>query len=850
VANFEEIGVRATAEGVEQLIFQLGTMSKAILATGAAGASSAAGIGVMSAALGVVVVGAVAAVAALGAITAGLYSLGKAGVETAASVESAFAGVLKTTYGLGTNLFDLTEAGEMVFQEFRDMAKEIPLTFEELADIGQLVGQLGVAEDQIAGVTEIIAALGVSTNLSLKDAALVVSRFANVMSETGEASTEQFNRIGSSLVYLGNTYKATESEIVLTARNIAGAASLVGMSEADVLALGTAVIEAGVTSEAGGSAIQNTITTIQKAVIDGGDALELFAETAGLEADKFSELWGRDATEAFTLFIEGLTEQGADGIDTLDELDLAQRRSIRTLLGISKASVDLRGIMEDANMAFENDIYLAREAEIRYNTFDSQVQILKNNLRDLSLTIGMELLPILSDVIQNGVVPFIEKVSEGLQPIMEEIGNTIKEDVLPSLGDLAEALGIDTNVDSLAESVLRFGENINAYLENFSTFVDNLATFIDLVKTEGISEGLQSLGVSEETASSIEGIATNIGAISDAIKTMVEDRLPNFKQWSEDNIPVIVGLWQGLLDIIEDITGALAWIATKTEEATAKGILETKGETRAAIMEKTGIPEVTISDFLSIKGATREDAAALMREKSGGILEGISDWASGIADSIGESLSDAFSSLETTGKGGGGTLGFAGGIVSSLVQAFTGIFGQSAEELKPPTQTYATQVVGEIETDVIREWDIASYHIKVRFRDAGKDVIKGFVKGMESMMEWAIGKITAFGEKLAEAARDALQATSPSKVFAAIGEDVMLGFNEGVEKMTRGSQSMMTSNLGRVVGAGEKVMPSSTTTNSSVDRSFNTGDLVFNTRPENPASASLMLQRLALLQGG
>jgi TP901 family phage tail tape measure protein len=853
LARFEEIGVRATAEGVDQLIFKLGAMNKAISASGAAGVASAGGIGIMSAALGVVVAGAVAAVAAVGAVTVGLFQLGKAGVETAASVESAFAGVLKTTQGLGTNLFDLTDAGEEVFQRFRDMAKEIPLTFEQLAEIGQFVGQLGFAEDQLVDITRIVAAVGDSTDLSMKQAALVLSRFATVMSDTGDVTVEEFERMASSLVFLGNTYEALESEIILTARNIAATGGLLGATEGDILGISTAVIKAGVTAEAGGSAIQNAWAEITKVVFEGGERLEIFAETAGKTTEEFAALWKVDATQAFSLFIEGLTEQGLKGVLTLDDLGLASRRSFRTLSGISRAGVDMAGIIEDGNMAYEKNISLMREAEIRWTTFDSKVQILKNRFRDMGITVGLELLPRLAEIVEK-VSPIVDALGENLQPIIEQVSDTIFEKLMPALGNLLDAFGIDLSEEGLVTGIETLGDTISTHIENFSIFVDKVATLVELSREKGLAGFFEGLGFTEEQAQNMERASVAVGTFVLALKGLGAVAGVVATLATVGPILAEIGAFFSLIFLALSGgagTGVLAGLAGALTVALGPlGAFLALLATLAALLVTFGPSTLEIIKGLSDQIGTIFDLLlAKVREKG-------PEWATAIRqffiDNVKTPLENFFTvdipaAVENISAG---IRAFVEGVGEKIRIFFQETLPQVFEDLKATISDWAKSVVEEIKTKIITFWEQTWPEIKSAFREAGKSIIGGFIAGIKSKVQKAIETIRQAAGALIDAASDAFGISSPSSFAIDIAENFMGTLADSFKNMTIVPQMAMASAMERTVSAGMRTIPSISNTISHINRGMSFGDINVTQRPESPASMALTLQQLALVQQG
>ena len=106
---------------------------------------------------------------------------------------------------------------------FRNMAlTEIPIDVNELAGIGEAAGQLGIETESIADFTRVMAMLGVTTNLTSEEAATMSARFA----ELANVDADDYERIGSVIVDLGNNLATTEKEISPWLRAGQGRASL------------------------------------------------------------------------------------------------------------------------------------------------------------------------------------------------------------------------------------------------------------------------------------------------------------------------------------------------------------------------------------------------------------------------------------------------------------------------------------------------------------------------------------------------------------------------------------------------------------------------------------------------
>lgn len=315
-----------------------------------------------------------AIVAMGGALTALAF---RAAVREAMAWETALTGVAKTVDVTATEL-------EALGDELRAMSEEIPVAANELAGIAEAAGQLGIQTANIVDFTRVMADLGVTTNMTANEAATGLARFGNVM----QSSQQDFDRMGAAIVDLGNNAATTEAEILAFGTRMAGAGKIAGLAESDVLAIGAAMSSVGVEAEAGGTAVQKVLIDINTAVAQGNEDLGVFAATAGMTADTFEERWRTDAAGAFTEFVEGLGRAGDNATTVLEQLGLNNQRLVRSFLSLGNAGDELRSNIERASEAWEQNTALTEEAERFYETLSNRVQLLKNSLTGLLVSLG------------------------------------------------------------------------------------------------------------------------------------------------------------------------------------------------------------------------------------------------------------------------------------------------------------------------------------------------------------------------------------------------------------------------------------------------------------------------------
>lgn len=315
-------------------------------------------------------------------------------VDASVDFESAMAGVKKTTDMADDELMAMGDA-------IQDLATEIPTTASEIANVAEAAGQLGIAKNDILSFSEVMVNLGTATNLSSTEAASSLAKFANVVS----MSADNYERLGSTIVALGNNFATTEADIVSMATRLASTGALVGLTEAEIMAVATALSSVGIEAEAGGSAVSKLLKQFEVMVQTGSPQLADFAAIAGMSADEFSNAWGENAVAALSRFIDGLGDvdkAGGSSVAVLEDLGLTEIRLSNAVLAMASSEGILTKSLNLANNAWDENSALSKEAATRYETTESRLQLLANAADNVKIAVGDQLTPAIGDFADAG----------------------------------------------------------------------------------------------------------------------------------------------------------------------------------------------------------------------------------------------------------------------------------------------------------------------------------------------------------------------------------------------------------------------------------------------------------------
>jgi phage tail tape measure protein, TP901 family len=467
-----------------------------------------------------------------GKLTTGLTLplVASVGMVTKAAVdyESAFAGVKKTVDETATVSYKNLSDG------IRQMAKELPASAVEIANVAEVAGQLGIKAEDILTFSRTMIDMGESTNLSAEEAATAIAKIANILGLT----SDEYGRFGASVVDLGNNFATTERDIVEMTNRLAAGGKLAGLTAPDILGLATAMSSVGIEAEAGGTAMTQTLTAIGNAVSLTGkgaaDDLNLIAKTAGMTSEEFQQAWKEKPVVALQSFIKGLKDAQDKGVNMnaiLAQLGMTGIRQSNMLKSLALASDKMGDAVDRSNKAWKENTALTNEANKRYETTESQLKMFKNQVTDLAIEFGGPLLKALRDGL-TAAKPWIDtlaKMAKQFSSMSEEQQrNVLKWAALtagagPALSILGKGFGIIGNLTKalgwLTKGAGKAVGGMSLMLKTFQAFrtTGNLSSAFKLA-----SGGAVALGNATASASTSTGLlTTSMGTLANPLGLIV-----------------------------------------------------------------------------------------------------------------------------------------------------------------------------------------------------------------------------------------------------------------------------------------------------------------------------------------
>jgi TP901 family phage tail tape measure protein len=324
--------------------------------------------------------------------------------QTAINFERAFVDVERTTEFVSAKI---GAAAENAKNDLKSLAAEIPIAFGQITQIATIGNQLGIAQGALTSFTETVAKFSATTGVSVESTAMSFGRIGELLT----VAPADFEKLGSAIAFAGVNAVATEAQILSVTKEIATTAKMANFLTPDIIGLSTALSSLGIAPEAARGSIIRTFAGINKAVGEGGAALDEYAKIAGMPAQAFASSWSTDGEAAFSSFLKGLQglANGGQNLDTvLRNLGMVNVRDIQTIQKLGDNYDVYTSSIKDANQGFKDGTFLAESYGKIQETVASKLILVQNNIANLLDTIGQSAVgdsfKILLDIVNDALV--------------------------------------------------------------------------------------------------------------------------------------------------------------------------------------------------------------------------------------------------------------------------------------------------------------------------------------------------------------------------------------------------------------------------------------------------------------
>lgn len=356
----------------------------------------------------------------IGELEQGFQSL----FNTVAKIPTAFAGAAisqEAAFAQVERVVGKADAATVgLLGRFQEIAQQAPISFEEVARIGQLGAAIGISASNLGDFTDTIVKFSLTTGMASEEATILLGRIAQME----DVPISEMEQLGSAILALGTASAATDQEILRVNASIATVSNLFGLTAQQTAGLSSALATLQVRPELSRGALTRVFNELSTAVSDGGTELSKLAKVMGMTDQQVLKLYNNPATRGDFLlaFIEGLSRAAGVGGDVQGVLRALGINAVRDIDVFSRLANNVNVVRDSfdlANKEFAKGTELNRQSKGIYETTSAELQNLSDAFKTLLATMGGPLAKNLGDV-----------------------ASIISEKILTPLGKMKTVLGI------------------------------------------------------------------------------------------------------------------------------------------------------------------------------------------------------------------------------------------------------------------------------------------------------------------------------------------------------------------------------------------------------------------------
>lgn len=302
-------------------------------------------------------------------------------VKLSIDFESAMADVKKVVD------FDTPQQFKQMENDIISMSKRLPMAAKDIAAIYAAGGQSGIAKNELTQFAETAVKMGVAFDITAEESGQAMAEMRTAF----KMSQSEVTTLADKINYLGNNTPAAAKGIMDIVQRIGPLGEVGGFASGSIAALGATIRGMGVAEEVAATGIKNMML----ALVAGESATKgqhnAYIEL-GMDAKKVAQDMQKDA--------EGTTLSVLKAISKMDKYK--QAAMLKELFGseslgsISPLLTNMKALEDNLGKVADKQKYagsMEKEYAARAATTANNIQLAKNQMAALGITIGNVLLP-------------------------------------------------------------------------------------------------------------------------------------------------------------------------------------------------------------------------------------------------------------------------------------------------------------------------------------------------------------------------------------------------------------------------------------------------------------------------
>lgn len=322
---------------------------------------------------------------------------------------------------------DLAEKTKFEQDMRKKLGKDLPLEFEEYGELIANAAGAGIKKEELLDFSEDSAKMSVAFDIEGGEAGEKMAKWRAAFN----MDQEEVVALADKINYLSDNSAATAPAISNIVSRVGALGGVAGMTSGDVAAIGTAMVSMGVGEEVGATAIKKIATQLTKGTAATKTQQKAF-EKLGLSSEQLSKDMQTDS-QATIMKVLGNINKLPKELQTSTLTQIFGEESVQAIAPLLANLDQLQTHFDNVDESvgkFKGS--MQEEFEIRSDTAENQLIILKNNLNNIATTIG------------NVLLPYLKKGSDKVVEIAQRFQEWANKnpELVEKLVQLAAAFGI------------------------------------------------------------------------------------------------------------------------------------------------------------------------------------------------------------------------------------------------------------------------------------------------------------------------------------------------------------------------------------------------------------------------
>lgn len=338
-------------------------------------------------------------------------------IQQAIAFEASMADVAKTMDGMRDNNGNLTAKYYAMEQAVKNMARQIPVSQNEIASLFAAAGQQGLTElSDIEEFVTMSAQMAVAFGISQEQAADAIGGYRSSLGLSFEETRSMLDLMNQ----FANTSSATEQDIAEVVRRVGALGQQAGVTAKTMAAMTANLVSMKIQPEIAATGIKNLLLALT-----AGEAATKSQSAAfkrlGFDTVELAKAMQEDAPNAIQKLLGTIRKLPQhEQLSTLNELFGTQSIASVSSFNLEQLVANLEVMADETQYAG----VMAKEANARWASTAGQLQRFKNASNEVAINMGSALLPAINDTI-GAVSPLVNRFADFAKENPEVIKYTI-----------------------------------------------------------------------------------------------------------------------------------------------------------------------------------------------------------------------------------------------------------------------------------------------------------------------------------------------------------------------------------------------------------------------------------------